>query len=196
MGSRKLVYTMIYGMAKSESQVHWHHRESPRLLREVVATMHGSGRALDIGCGTGEDSIFLAQQGLSVTALDFVPRALDFARAHAEEYGVRIEFIRADILEYELEGSYDLILDSGCLHTIDERNRPRYKRSIISSMHRQSNYLLLHSTKTNLLDLGFGPRPKTKDQIAEFFMPELKLVDFEARTGGKPMSQFWFRWDE
>ena len=42
-----------------------------------------TGTALDLGCGTGDSSIYLAQHGWKVTAVDFVPRALDKARAKA-----------------------------------------------------------------------------------------------------------------
>jgi len=195
MGSRKLIYTIIYGHAKNESQVHWHHEESPILLRNAVASLHSTGSALDIGCGTGEDSVFMARHGLTVTAIDFVPRALNFARMRARECGVGIEFIGGDIIQHEFKEKYDLIFDSGCLHSFDEQSRIKYKRKILSLLSDQSNYVLIHSAKANLFDLGFGPRPRAKEQIIEFFMPELKLLDFRSETSGKPMHQFWFTWN-
>jgi len=45
------------------------------------------GRALDIGCGTGDHAVNLARRGWDVTAVDFVPRALDVGRAKAVEGG-------------------------------------------------------------------------------------------------------------
>ncbi len=119
---------MIYGRAKDESRIHWHHEVSPVFLRNAVESLNGLCRALDIGCGTGVDSVFMAQHGLKVTAVDFVPRALEFARKRAKENKVEVEFVGGDVTELVLEGEYDLIFDSGCLHSFDSEKRIKYKK--------------------------------------------------------------------
>jgi len=43
------------------------------------------GRALDIGCGTGDHAVNLAQRGWNVTGVDLIPRAIEAARAKATE---------------------------------------------------------------------------------------------------------------
>jgi len=161
-------------------------------LRDAVELLNGFGRALDIGCGTGTDSIFMAKRGLNVTAVDFIARALEFAKMRAKEYGVEICFIQADVTELELKGKFDLVFDSGCLHSFDEKTRLRYKSRLLEMMSPQSHYVLIHAGKADMLDFGIGPRPRTKEQIETFFMPELKLVDFRSETAGKPFCQYRF----
>ncbi|MGO9482521.1 MAG: hypothetical protein ACLP05_12180 [Candidatus Kryptoniota bacterium] len=59
-------------------------------------------------------------------------------------------------------------------------------------MGERSIYLLVHSGKSKSLDFGLGPKGRTRNQIEEFFMPELKLVDFLPRAGGLLFHQYFF----
>jgi len=54
---------------------------------------------LEVGCGTGVESIFFALQGLNVTAIDFSPVAIEKAKALADLYGVTVNFQLADVLQ-------------------------------------------------------------------------------------------------
>jgi len=192
MGSGKLIYKVLYSRARNSTQLHWHNEESPLLLKKAMETMHDGGNALDIGCGTGVNSVFMAQKGFKVTAVDFIPKALDFARERAKGSHVNVDFVQSDITEFENPEDFDLILDSGCLHTFDDRKRVKYKERLLSLMSKRSNYVLLHFSKPNLFDLGLGPRGKSKDEVERFFEPELKLVDFLPRNGETPFHQYRF----
>ena len=193
LGTRKFFYEMAYRRAGDESVIHWHREEVPALLRKSVESMGGSGKVLDIGCGTGVNSVFMAQQGLDVTAIDFVPEALEFARRRAEKFEVDVDFIRADVTKFETADKYDLILDSGCFHGFDDRIRLLYRKKILSWMPNQAQYVLIHFGKRQTFDFGlFGPRAKKKSEIEQFFAPELKLEDFLPETGGKPLFQYRF----
>jgi SAM-dependent methyltransferase len=86
--------------------------------------------ALELGCGTGTNAVFLAQQGWDVTALDMVPRALGLGRDKARAAGVDVTFMRGDATRLEsldgvaAPGGFDLLVDIGCFHAIpaDDRN--------------------------------------------------------------------------
>ncbi len=67
------------------------------------------GRALEIACGAGANAIWLAQQGWSVTAVDYSKTAIERARALAVEKGVNIDFLVADATTYQPQGTYDLV---------------------------------------------------------------------------------------
>lgn len=69
-----------------------------------------TGRALDIGCGTGADAVWLADQGWDVTAIDVSQVALDRAAAAAAQTGVRVTWIRSRLedLAVPAEG-FDLV---------------------------------------------------------------------------------------
>lgn len=89
------------------------------------------GSALDLGCGTGDSSIYLAQQGWKVTGVDFVPKALDKARAKAAN--LPVDFVRADVTRLSQTGigtGFQLIVDNGCLHNMSDIDRDAYVREV------------------------------------------------------------------
>ena len=68
------------------------------------------GRALDLGCGTGRDAVFLAMRGWQVTAVDHLPDALERAQSLAELHGVALDLRRIDVEREPLpEGAFDLV---------------------------------------------------------------------------------------
>lgn len=80
-------------------------------LLEQVCTLITGRRALDIACGEGRNGIFLAQNGFEVDAIDISERGLERGRKRAEEVGVWVNFIQADLEEYRLQESYDFIVN-------------------------------------------------------------------------------------
>jgi SAM-dependent methyltransferase len=85
----------------------WSGRPNARLV-EVVETL-SPGSALDLGCGEGGDSLWLAAQGWRVTGVDISQTALDRASAAARAAGLVVEFQRHDLAATFPEGSYDLV---------------------------------------------------------------------------------------
>src|ERR1043165_388708 len=61
------------------------------------------GRAIDLGCGNGRSSIFLAQHGFSVEAVDYSRAAIEWARELAEEAGVSISLKPASVFDLDLQ---------------------------------------------------------------------------------------------
>src|SRR5438105_1095757 len=72
-------------------------RVSPELIRRVAEFQIAPCRAVELGCGTGTNSVWLAQQGFDVTAIDISPTALDLARQRAADAGVAVRFVAADV---------------------------------------------------------------------------------------------------
>ena len=93
-----------------ERTLHAHVRGEPSAA--VVGALAGAdpGKALDLACGPGRHAVWLAEQGWSVTAVDFSEEALRQARARAAESGVEVEWVCADIVDYEPRGVFDLVL--------------------------------------------------------------------------------------
>ena len=75
------------------------------LIEELALPPAGS--ILDVGCGTGRQSIELARRGYSVTGLDLSSAMLGRAAAAAEAAGVSVERVRAEAARFSLPGRYD-----------------------------------------------------------------------------------------
>jgi SAM-dependent methyltransferase len=104
----------------------------PRLM-ELEALGGISGEVLDIGCGLGDNAIFLASRGHSVTALDGSPTAIERARRRAAEAGVQVTFDVADATNLTgYDGRFDTVVDSGLYHCLDDDGR----RSYAAGLHR------------------------------------------------------------
>jgi tellurite methyltransferase len=73
-------------------------------------------KLLDLGCGEGRNAVYFAKHGFEVTGLDLSLPGLEKTRRYAEEIGVHVRTIHADIITYELEDTYDVIFSTGTLH--------------------------------------------------------------------------------
>jgi len=86
-------------------------RAASKLLAESLPLLP-VGKALDIACGDGRNSIFLAKNAYYVDAIDFSSVALENGKKMASEAGVRVNFIQADLEDYLIKpNQYDLIVD-------------------------------------------------------------------------------------
>jgi 2-polyprenyl-3-methyl-5-hydroxy-6-metoxy-1,4-benzoquinol methylase len=82
------------------------------------------GRALDLACGSGRNAVWLAARGWSVTGVDFSDVALEQARALAAQRGVEVEWVDADLLEWQPgDAAYDLVVVLYLQVPADERRR-------------------------------------------------------------------------
>lgn len=87
------------------------------------------GRALDLGCGHGRHSIYLARHGWEVTGVDLVRDAVETARQKAAAADVAPRLLQGDVTELDalaVPGGHDLIIDAGCFHGLPARMRDRY----------------------------------------------------------------------
>ncbi|OBG37277.1 bifunctional 2-polyprenyl-6-hydroxyphenol methylase/3-demethylubiquinol 3-O-methyltransferase UbiG [Mycobacterium sp. E3198] len=94
-----------------------------------------TGSVLDVGCGTGDCAIYLAQHGWKVTGVDYVEKPLEKARAKARAADASVNFARADVTRLSQEGigtGFDLIVDNGCIHNMSGADREAYVREVSS----------------------------------------------------------------
>jgi 2-polyprenyl-3-methyl-5-hydroxy-6-metoxy-1,4-benzoquinol methylase len=81
--------------------------------RFLVAEVDGlaPGRALDLACGAGRNAVWLAERGWQVTGVDFADVAIENARRLAAERAAEVEWVEADVVEWEPpEGAFDLVV--------------------------------------------------------------------------------------
>jgi SAM-dependent methyltransferase len=106
----------------------WERRDVGETWARIMASLGdpAPGRALDIGCGTGRDAVYLAKRGWRVTAVDFVDEALKKARRRAAEEGVEVEWLQGDVSHLDrlgLEPGYNLLYDFGCIQGLPDAAR-------------------------------------------------------------------------
>ncbi|MGB6205670.1 class I SAM-dependent methyltransferase [Mycobacterium sp.] len=134
-----------------------------------------AGAAIDIGCGTGDSSIYLGRHGWQVTGVDVAAKALEKAGAKAAAGHVRVHFLRADATRLSSAGlgkGCTLILDSGCLHGMSDDARDRYVAELGA----------IAAPQTHLLIFAFTPGGQTgvrgvdHAEIERRFTPQWELV--------------------
>lgn len=88
-------------------------RPSPFLSREIerLVRLAPGRRALDIACGEGRNSVFLARHGFQVTALDISDIGLAKAAKRADQAGVTVDFRQVDLDGYRITEQFDLIIN-------------------------------------------------------------------------------------
>jgi SAM-dependent methyltransferase len=104
-------------------------------LQRVLNEKHiGPSRALEIGCGTGTNAIFLAQQGFDVTAFDLVPAAIDQAKTKAAAAGARVRLFVADLEDavdrHSFGPPFTFIFDRGVYHSVRPEGLGAYLRTL------------------------------------------------------------------
>jgi ubiquinone/menaquinone biosynthesis C-methylase UbiE len=128
-----------------------------------------AGPVLDAGCGTGENALLVASQGLSVLGVDVAETAVAMARAKAADRGIDVEFAVADALDLgHLGRRFKTVLDSGLFHTFDSKERPGYLASLATVTEQHGTlYVLCFS------DDGpdTGPHPVSQEELRGAFIP-------------------------
>ncbi len=126
------------------------------------------GTVLDVGCGTGENALYVASQGLAVVGVDAAPTAIDRARAKAAERDIEVEFLVADALLLEgLGRTFDTAFDCGLFHTFSDADRIRFERSLHGTLRAGARYFLLCFSEHQPGDAG--PRRVTEREIRDTF---------------------------
>lgn len=171
---------LMFGLFYRLGFTPWDGHTLPVRLTSVVegAQALAAGRALDIGCGTGDSSIYLARRGWDVTGLDFVNRALARARAKAEKAGVKVTFTQGDVTRlgsYGLGSGFRLVVDNGCFHGLSDEGRDAYVREVSAVV----------PTGGRLILAGFserkrrGPRGFDRPEVERRFSPGWELLSTE-----------------
>jgi SAM-dependent methyltransferase len=150
----------------------------PELVALIEDEGLPAGQALELGCGTGTNAIYLARHGWQVTALDFVPRAIGQARRKARRAGVRGEtrFRVADVSRLDALDlpPFDFALDIGCLHALRPEQRRSYAAGLSAVVRPGAAYLLyaLFPREGSIGLMGLTP-----DGVRALFEPRFRVLD-------------------
>jgi len=199
----KMVMRKFYRKAGGRPErLPWHREEPEAILADAVRESGTRGRALDVGCGAGVLSVWMAEQGMDVTGVDLFPEAIAMAEQRAGEHRVNVSFVAADLLEWTSAAPFDLVFDSACLHALVGGSVAAYKKQLLSWLAPGGDYVLLHWGKRHAFDWRpIGPRRRSQKEIVSIFSPELELLrtdvsDFDAPMPFGPKVRgvgYWFK---
>ena len=151
--------------------------EPNRVLVAEVADLR-PGRALDLACGEGRNTVWLASLGWDVVGVDFSAVAIGKARARAERDGVAADFVCADLLEYEPSpGAYELVLLL-YFHLPAEARRHVLAKATCA-LAPGGTFLLIGHDLTNLTDGVGGPSDPDVLVTPDEIVSELAELEIE-----------------
>lgn len=159
----------------------------PEVVELVESGQLHPSPAIDLGCGTGDNVIYLARHGFSVVGVDISPKAIDQARTKARDAGVLAHFLVSDITELTgVGGPFDLVLDFGCLHCIiGTPARKRYVQSLLKLTRTGTIYILLNFTRSPGALFNFVPTVLLPGEADHLLGSHFQVEDFnDAREQG------------
>jgi len=168
-------------------------RPQPAIIK-LAETGQIRGSLLDVGCGTGENLLYLAARGHDAWGLDFVPVAIERAKAKAAQRGINATFVAGNALELEKLGRhFDTVIDCGLFHTFADEERPAFIKGLGEVLGPDG---LLHIMCFSNEEPGTnGPRRISQQEIRDSFQDGWKVqriepTQFESipRLGGPKFS--------
>lgn len=144
-------------------------RPSEELKRVLAEHSIRPSDALEIGCGTGTNAVYLAQRGFAVTAVDVVPLALEQAKARAQRAGAKVDFSVGDVLApLDLGRTFPFVFERGVYHHARQVGLDRFLATLERVTGPGSLYLVLAGNANDPADPDQGPpRVKAEELCAE-----------------------------
>jgi len=159
-------------------KIPWNSEVPPRTLVNLVE----SGRirpckAVDLGCGTGNYSVWLASKGFDVTGVDSSPKAIEIAAENALRKGVSCRFVVADLLGdlREISETFDFAFDYELLHHIYPEDRNHYIQNVYRILNPGSTYLSVCFSEEDSQFGGTGKFRSTGIGTVLYFSSEIEI---------------------
>lgn len=168
----------------------WDTGISPPELQAFVRDRR-PGRALDLGCGTGTNLIFLARSGWQVSGVDYALRAVEMAKRKLSRAGLSANVRVGDVSHLEgLEGPFDLVLDIGCYHSLPIPARVGY-RAGLNRLLAPGGAFLIYAHLRGEAEENVG----LDEHEIDFFGQDFKLAWREDSLDSRGRKAVWMRFE-
>jgi SAM-dependent methyltransferase len=138
----------------------------PILVEFVEKGLIPMGKALDLCCGAGTNTVYLAEKGFEVTGIDISPTALEFAKAKAAQAEVKIDFSVQNFVELPFrDGIFNFVFDMGCFHHVEPSDRHKFILGVHRVLKTGGVYMLTCFSHRN----GLGWNHFTRQQLVDLF---------------------------
>src|SRR3954470_5848055 len=150
----------------------------PLLVELITSRAIAPGRALEIGCGTGTNAIFLAQHGFDVLGIDISEVAVEKARAKAQG---RCRFEAGDFLAATPPGGpFQFVFDRGCFHVFDgEGERAGFADNVAAELVEHGLWLSLIGS-TEGAPRAQGPPRRSAREVINAIEPALEIMQLRS----------------
>ncbi|MGH9467793.1 MAG: class I SAM-dependent methyltransferase [Terriglobales bacterium] len=168
-------------------------RPEPLLVEFVQSRRIQPSPALEIGAGTGTNSIWMAERGLDVLGVDISPLAVERARAKVEGRALRCRFVALDFLAAAPPGGpFQFVFDRGCFHVFDEPGeRQQFATRVAAALAPDGLWLsLIGSTEGPPREVG-PPRRSARDVILAV-EPALEIIELRSARFRDHDARAWF----
>jgi len=155
---------------------------------ELVQSGKIHGSVLDVGCGTGEHALYLAQHGHEVWGVDSSPTAIQKAQQKAATREIAVTFRVADALQLQgLGKTFETVIDSGLFHVFSDEERLLFVQSLGYVLTSGGTYYLLCFSDQESSS-GPGPRHVSQAEITATFgqgwhVGQIRATRFETTYG-------------
>ena len=152
----------------------WRISAIPQELKDAVENEWFPAKAsiLDIGCGSGEVSSWLAEQGFTVLGVDIAEGAIQRARLRNADKQDKLSFNTLDICRQSTAPKqFEVLVGRGCLHTINPEFMPDYVKNIAASASQGARFLLFHKVE--------GKKKDSSPNLIRTSLEELQEVTIE-----------------
>ena len=199
----KGVFNRLYKSALEPEDLPWHEADPPPLLVKALDQQETPGSALDVGCGAGTYSIYMAERGYQVTAIDFMPQAGEMLQQRVANRDLATDVIQADVGQWSACHPFNVVLDVGCLHPTGTINIEAYKTQLLNWLAPGGDFILTHFGRRGWWDWWpIGPSRVYVETLCQKFAPEFELVeDISEERRDMPffigrsalIGHYWFR---
>ena len=155
------------------------------LIEVVTKESIQSCKVLDIGCGTGDNSIWLAQNHFQVIGTDTSDIALEKAKEKASQAHVECDFVLVDFLNHVIEGSpFGFVFDRGCFHSFSsEKDRKRFAKNVATHLEEAGLWLTLVGNADEYRKSP-GPPQRTAGDIVLAVEPFFEILSLQSSHFG------------
>lgn len=147
--------------------------ELQRVVDEYAAAVKAAGgslgSAVEFGCGTGTNALYLAQAGFAVTAIDYSPLAIEKARHRAAACAVDVRWLVGDLATIDSAAeSFDFFFDRGCYHCVRRAGQLSGYLKAIERLMRPGGTLLILAGNADDSESGGPPKVAAADLVGDF----------------------------
>jgi methyl halide transferase len=151
------------------------------LIQTVTVRPIEPCKALDIGCGTGDNSIWLGQNNFQVTGIDASEVAIQKAMEKALQANVKCSFMVIDFLTGKIDGApFGFAFDRGCFHALNsDEERRKFAENVAAHLEQEGLWLSLVGSADEQRQ-GPGPPRRTARDIVNNVEPSFEILSLVA----------------